>query len=72
MPRMSKYRKRKFSGLVEEWEKKQHIDHHLRSELFTVLRGAKNLMSVPLEIKFNALSSTTGMEAVKAARRVIR
>ena len=54
--------------LIEEWETKQHIDNHLRSELFTVLLGTKNLMSEPLEIKFNEVSSTIGMEMVKSAR----
>jgi quinol monooxygenase YgiN len=55
-------------SLIEEWETKQYIDNHLRSELFTVLLGAKNLMSEPLEIKFIAVSSTAGMEVVKAVR----
>lgn len=54
--------------LIEEWETKQHLDSHLRSELFTVLLGANNLLSAPLEFKFNAVSSTAGMEAVKSAR----
>ncbi len=54
--------------LVEEWKTKQQLDNHLRSELFTVLLGAKNLMNRPLEINFNAVSSTTGMEVVKSAR----
>ena len=54
--------------LIEEWETNQHLDNHLRSELFTVLLGAKNLLSEPLEIKFNAVSSITGMEVVKAVR----
>ena len=54
--------------LIEEWETKQHLNNHLRSELFTVLLGTKNLMSEPLAIKFNAVSATTGMEMVEAAR----
>ena len=54
--------------LLEEWETQQNLDHYLRSDLFTVLLGAKNLMSEPLEIKFNTVSFTAGMEAVKTAR----
>ena len=54
--------------LIEEWKTNKHIDNHLRSEIFTVLLGAKNLMSDPLEIKFYAVSLATGMEAVKAAQ----
>ena len=55
-----------FFRIIEEWETKQHLDNHLRSELFTVLLGTKNLMSEPLAIKFNAVSSTTGIEAGKS------
>ena len=54
--------------LIEEWETQQDLDDHLRSDLFTVLLGAKNLLSEPLEIKFNMVSSTAGLEVVKAAR----
>jgi quinol monooxygenase YgiN len=55
-------------SLIEEWTMQQDLDNHLRSELFTVLLGAKNIMSEPLDIKFNAVSSTTGMEALNVAR----
>ena len=55
-------------SLIEEWTTQQNLNNHLRSELFTVLLGAKNLMSKPLDIKFNEISSTTGMELVKKAR----
>ena len=55
-------------SLIEEWTTQQDIDNHLRSDIFTVLLGAKNLLNVPLEIRFNAVSSATGMETVKAAR----
>ena len=54
--------------LIEEWETQHDLDNHLHSELFTVLLGAKNLMSEPLEIKFNMVSSTAGLEVVEAAR----
>ena len=53
--------------LIEEWETKQHLENYLRSDLFTVLLGAKNLLSETLEISFSKVSSTTGMEAVKSA-----
>ena len=37
--------------LLEEWETQQDLDHYLRSDLFTVLLGAKNLLSEPMETK---------------------
>jgi quinol monooxygenase YgiN len=55
-------------SLIEEWETKEHINSHLRSELFTVLLGAKNLLSKPLETSFRKVSSTSGMKAVKTVR----
>lgn len=57
-------------SLLEEWTKQQDLDDHLRSDIFTVLLGAKNLLSEPLDIKFNVVSSTTGMELEKSARGI--
>jgi quinol monooxygenase YgiN len=54
--------------LIEEWKSQLELDNHLRSDIFTVLLGAKNLLSKPLEFKFNSVSSTAGMEAVKSVR----
>ena len=54
--------------LIEKWKTQLDIDNHLRSDIFTVLLGAKNLLSEPLEIKFIPVSSTAGMEAVKKVR----
>ena len=54
--------------LLEEWETQKDLDNHLRSDLFTVLLGVKNLLSEPLEINFTVGSSTTGMEVVKSVR----
>jgi len=53
---------------IEEWTTQQDLYNHLRSDIFTVLLGTKNLLSEPLDIKFNAVSATTGIEAVKSAR----
>jgi quinol monooxygenase YgiN len=54
--------------LIEEWETQPDLDNYFRSDLFSVLLGTKNLMSKPLKIKFNTVSSTANMEAVKTAR----
>ena len=58
-------------SLVEEWETQEELDNHLRSEHFSVLLGAMNLLSRPPEIKFNAVSYTAGSEALDAAREVM-
>ncbi len=58
-------------SLVEEWETQEELDNHLRSEQFSVLLGAMNLLSKPPDIKFNAVSYTSGIEALNAARGAI-
>ena len=54
--------------LVEKWKTQSDLDNHLRSNLFDVLLGTKNLMSNPWGIEFNTVSSLKGIEAVKRAR----
>ena len=52
--------------VIEEWGNQQDLDNYLRSDLFTVLIGVKNLLSEPLKIELNTVSYAAGMEAVKA------
>ena len=51
--------------MIQEWENQKALNRYLRSDLFEVLLGTKNLMSEPWEISSNILLSTTGIEAVK-------
>ena len=54
--------------LIEEWESRESLDHHLRSEGFSVLLGTKSLLEEPLEIKIHTVSHSEGMEIVNAVR----
>ena len=54
--------------LIGEWDVQEDLVNHLRSNTFSVLRGAMNLLSTPPEIKFNVVSYKAGTEALKAAR----
>ena len=49
--------------LFEEWENRQVLDDHLRSARFTVLMGAKSLLSRPPEIMIHSVSHSSGLEA---------
>ena len=49
--------------VAEEWESQKDSDDHLRSDLFTVLRGAGCLMSRPPEIMIHTVSQSTELEA---------
>ena len=49
--------------LIEEWETRQALDDHLQSAGFTVLIGARSLLSRPAEIRIHSVSHSSGLEA---------
>ena len=51
--------------LIEEWETRNALDDHLRSDLFMVLMGASSLLSRPPEIMIHTVSNSSELEAVK-------
>jgi quinol monooxygenase YgiN len=55
--------------LINAWETQDDLDRHIRSDRFSVLLGARTLLSRPPDVAIHAVSSTTGMEVVRAARR---
>jgi quinol monooxygenase YgiN len=59
--------KNRFS-LMEEWENREDLDHHLKSHRFGVLLGTKTLLSEPLEIQIHTVSRSEGMEVIHATR----
>jgi quinol monooxygenase YgiN len=54
--------------LLEEWQSQEDLDARLRSDQFSALLGAMNLLSEAADIQFSTAPSTSGMEVVKAAR----
>ena len=59
--------KNRFS-LLEEWETREDMDQHIRSNRFGVLLGTKTLLSEPPKIQIHTVSQSEGMEAIHAAR----
>lgn len=55
-------------NLFEEWETRQDLDRHIRSERFSVLLGTKSLLVKPLEMKIHTVSHSEGVEVVNALR----
>jgi quinol monooxygenase YgiN len=49
--------------VVEEWETQKDSDHHLQSDIFTVLIGAGSLMHRPPEIVIHTVNHSTELEA---------
>jgi len=54
--------------LIEEWETREDLDRHIRSERFSVLLGTKSLLAKPLEINIHTVSHSQGVEVVNALR----
>jgi quinol monooxygenase YgiN len=48
--------------LLEEWDTRENLKIHLRSEHFRVLRGAMNLLKEPHERMFHTIFRPTEME----------
>jgi len=55
-------------SLIEEWETREDLDRHIRSERFSVLLGTKSLLAKPSEINIHTVSHSEGMEIVNALR----
>jgi quinol monooxygenase YgiN len=56
-------------GLVAEWDTREDLDDHIKSDRFSVLLGTKSLLCEPPQIEIHTVSQSEGMETVNAARR---
>lgn len=54
--------------LLEEWETRESLNHHIKSCRFGVLLGIKTLLQDPLDIVIYTVSQLEGMEAIEAVR----
>jgi quinol monooxygenase YgiN len=55
-------------SLIEEWETREDMENHMKSDRFSALLGTKSLLVKPSEIRIYTVSHSEGMEAVKIAR----
>jgi quinol monooxygenase YgiN len=55
-------------NLIEEWETREDMDRHIRSERFSALLGTKSLLAKPSEINIHTVSHSEGAEVVNALR----
>jgi quinol monooxygenase YgiN len=55
-------------SLLEQWETREDLDHHVTTHRFGALLGIKALLSEPLEIQIHTVSQSEGMEAIYTAR----
>jgi len=54
--------------LIEEWETREDLDDHIKSDRFSVLLGTKSLLCEPPQIEIHTVSRSEGMETVNAVR----
>lgn len=52
----------------EEWENRQKLDNHLKSDLFGALLGIKNLLRQPWGIRIYSVEKAEGMSVVLSER----
>jgi quinol monooxygenase YgiN len=55
-------------SLIEEWETREDLDYHIRSQRFSVLLGTNSLLAKPLEMKIHMVSHSEGVEILNALR----
>ena len=55
-------------NLIDEWETREDLDQHLKSNKFGVLLGTTSLLYEPPSIQIHTVSHSEGMAAVNAAR----
>lgn len=55
-------------NLIEEWETREDLECHIRSERFGVLLGTKSLLVRPSEMKIHTVSFSEGAEVVDILR----
>ena len=55
--------------LLEEWETRDDLDHHIKSTIFGVFLGSQPLLCEPLHFQIYSISETEGIEAVNSARK---
>ncbi len=54
--------------LLEEWETRKDLNHHIKSYRFGVLLGIKILLRKPLKIQVYTIAQVQGMEVVEEIR----
>jgi quinol monooxygenase YgiN len=55
-------------SLVEEWNTREELDIHLKSDIFSALIGTKSLLAKPVDITIRKVSHIAGIDAVIKTR----
>ena len=55
-------------SLLSEWNTREEMDHHIKSERFGILLGTRSLLHEPPSIRIHTVSNSEGMEMVNTLR----
>ena len=58
----------KVFSLIDEWETREDLDDHIKSDRFSILLGTKSLLYEPPQIEIHTVSHSEGMETIDAVR----
>ena len=53
---------------VEEWQSRQNLEHHVKSDLYRIILSLMDLSDGPPKFKLSTISKTEGLEAIEAVR----
>lgn len=59
-------------SLISEWETRQYLDQHIRSNRFSILLGTKSLLSEPLQIQILTCLDSEGIDMSHDLKKKIR
>jgi quinol monooxygenase YgiN len=54
--------------VIQEWDTRNHLERHLRSDEFAVMVGAMSLLEQPETVEFQVLDQLEGSRSVEAIR----
>lgn len=55
-------------ALISEWQTRTALKHHMMSDQFSVLLGAKSLLAKPMAVEIFTISQSEGIEAMNSLR----
>jgi len=54
--------------LMEEWQTREALDHHMKSEQYRIILSLVDSSKIPPELKIRTISKPEGLEAIEAVR----
>ena len=53
---------------VEEWQSRENLEHHVKSDLYRIILSLMDLSEGPPEFKLSTISKIEGLEAIEVVR----